>query len=450
MTFTGRRVVRPLVPGPSAVTLLLTTRCNLACAYCPQRRGAPREMDAPALEAAVRLLAASGHPRPKLVLFGGEPLLAKALVRRALALLAATARPGLAPDVRVVTNGLLLDDETIALLDEAGVTIELSCDGFGAAQERRGAGSGLALRGLLLQLARNRPRLVGERLVARVTVDSGNVAALGRSVARLCAAGVREIRAAPVQTPDPGWNGGCDDLLDRALEEIAALPPNESGESVFEPLRPAPGLQRPFGAPACSLGARDVVFVDVDGRIAPCGAFAPSVLPSLSPLAEELRRRLDGPRIDDPTLDARLARREARRRALPALVATPRRRSHRGPCASCEALAECVVCPAAIAVAPEQDPDLVPAIWCDWNCRTARHRRACLPGAVAGQRAGSSSSAPATSAVTPVRIAGEASGANSAEWSGGSDVPSAFAFARAAGSATPSQKREAGTPSLPK
>jgi len=398
--------VRPLVPGPSAVALLLTTRCNLSCAYCPQRRGAPREMNTSVLEAAVRLVAASGHARPKLVLFGGEPLLAKALVRRALALLAAGARPGLAPDVRIVTNGLLLDDATVELLDEAGVTIELSCDGLGAAQERRGAGTGAALRALLLRLGSRRPRLLANGLVARVTVDSGNVAHLGRSVAGLRAAGVREIRAAPVQTPDPGWNRSCDDLLDRALGEIAALPPSPSGVSVFDPLRPAAVLRRPFGAPACSLGARDVVFVDVDGRIAPCGAFAPSVLPSLPPLGEELRRRLDGPRIDDAALDARLARREARRRALPALVATPRRRSPRGPCASCDALDECAVCPAAIAGAPEQDPDLVPAIWCDWNRRTARHRRASLRSAVDGQRAGSSSSAPETSAVTAVRIAG--------------------------------------------
>jgi MoaA/NifB/PqqE/SkfB family radical SAM enzyme len=363
-------------------------------------------MDAAILEAAVRLVAASGHPRPKLVLFGGEPLLAKALVRRALALLAASARPGLAPDVRVVTNGLLLDEETAAFLDEAGVTIELSCDGFGGAQERRGAGSGAALRALLSRLGGSRPRLLEKRLVARVTVDSGNVGGLARSVAELRAAGVREIRAAPVHTPDPAWNACSDELLDRALGEIAALPPNGNGESVFEPLRPAARLRRPFGAPACSLGARDVVFVDVDGRIAPCGAFAPSVLPLLPPFAEALRRRLAGPRIDDPSLDARLALREARRRVLPALVPSPARRSPRGPCASCDALGECAVCAAAIAAAPEQAPDLVPAIWCDWNLRTARHRRAPRPRAAEDQRAGSSSSAPATSAVTPARIAG--------------------------------------------
>ena len=450
MTRIDGSALRPLVPGPRAVTLLLTTRCNLACAYCPQRRGAPREMGAAALEAAVRLVATSGHARPKLVLFGGEPLLAKALVRRALALLAASARPGLAPDVHVVTNGLLLDEETAAFLDAAGATIELSCDGLGAAQERRGAGTGTALRALLLRLGRSRPRLLAERLVARVTVDSGNVGALGRSVAELRAAGVREIRAAPVQTPDPGWNEASADLLDRALEEIASLAPNGNGDSAFDPLRPSAGPRDPFGVPACSLGEADVLFVDVDGRIAPCGAFAPSVLPSLPPLAEELRRRLAGPRVDDPALDARLALRAAGRHGLPALVASAARRSPRGPCATCEALDECAVCPAAIAVAPGQAPDLVPASWCDWNLRTARHRRALLPRAAGAQRAGSSSSAPATSAVTPVRIAGEASGANSAEWSGGSDVPSAFAFSNAAGSATPSQKSEAGTPSLPK
>ncbi len=402
---------RPLVPGPSAVTLLLTTRCNLSCAYCTQRRDAPREMDPAALEAGVHLVAMSGHARPKLVLFGGEPLLAKELVRKALALLAARARPGVAPDVRVVTNGLLLDDGTAAFLDEAGVTIELSCDGLGAAQERRGDGTGAAIRALLHRLARRRPRLLAERVKARVTVDSGNVSDLGRSVAELLSAGVRRIAAAPVNTPDPGWSEACGDLLDGALEVVASLRPADAdddgpGHPSFEPLLPAARLRTAFGAPSCSLGARDVVFVDVDGRVAPCGAFARSVLPSLPPFAEEIRHRLAGPRVDDPALDARLALREARRRGLPTLVPSPARRSPRGPCASCEAAAVCRVCPAAIAAAPEQDPDLVPALWCDWNRRTARHRRAPVPRAGRDQRAGSSSSAPATSAVTPVRIAG--------------------------------------------
>ena len=133
---TGTRAWRPLVPGPRAVTLMLTTRCNLSCAYCPQRRGPPREMSEATLEAAVRLVAASGHPRPKLVLFGGEPLLAKGLVRRALAVLAGNARKGLAPDVRLVTNGLLLDEETLDLLEEHGVAV-IPGTAFGAASHVR-------------------------------------------------------------------------------------------------------------------------------------------------------------------------------------------------------------------------------------------------------------------------------------------------------------------------
>lgn len=365
------------------------------------------------LEEAVRLVATSGHARPKLVLFGGEPLLAKRLVARALGFLEDEARPGLAPDVHLVTNGLLLDDATADLLDGHGVTVELSCDGLAAAQERRGAGTAPLLRSLLARLASRHPELLADRLVARLTVDSENVATLSASFEALVEAGVRDVQASPVFTPDGGWDDRAAAALDAELARIRRkalrLGPEE-GRWAFSPFRPAAPRSRPRGSPACSAGSPDVLFVDVDGAVAPCGAFAGSVLPAAPPLAEEVRRALGGVHVGDRALESRLGRRRASAFRLPVLGAAPARRSPRGPCSTCEALEECFVCPASIAWAPEQAPRLVPAIQCDWNRRVARHRRAFLARAGArrenGQGAGSSSSAAATSAVAPARIAG--------------------------------------------
>ena len=410
---TGTRAWRPLVPGPRAVTLMLTTRCNLSCAYCPQRRGPPREMSEATLEAAVRLVAASGHPRPKLVLFGGEPLLAKGLVRRALAVLAGNARKGLAPDVRLVTNGLLLDEETLDLLEEHGVAVELSCDGLPEAQERRGPGTAPLLADLLHRLASRRPEFLASRLVVRATLDSGNVALFSSSFASLAAAGVREFLPALVNTPDPGWNDAAAARLDKelGLVVLASLRLAASGGGLpFVPFRPEAARRPALTTPACSLGAPDVLFVDVDGAVSPCGAFADSVHPVLPPLAEEIREPLRGVRVGEPRLAERLARRWQATAVLPALRPTPVRRSPRGACASCAALADCSVCPASIALAPEQDAGLVPASQCDLSRLMAKHRRAFLvrlaSWEAALQRSGRRSSAPATSAATPARIDG--------------------------------------------
>jgi sulfatase maturation enzyme AslB (radical SAM superfamily) len=365
------------------------------------------------LEAAVRLVASSGHAWPKLVLFGGEPLLAKRLVRRALELLRREARPDVAPEVHLVTNGLLLDDATADLLDEHRVTVELSCDGLAAAQERRGVGTAAILRTVLARLASRHPGLVATRLIARVTVDSANAATLCDSFETLTGAGVRTVQPSPVNTPDTGWNDRAAAVLDAKLARIRKralrLDP-EGGRWAFVPFRPAAPSGRLHASPACSVGSPDVLFVDVDGAVAPCGAFADSVHPSLPPLAEAVRGALRGARVGEGTSEDRLVRRRAAALRLPVLRAGPGRRSPRGPCASCEALPECFVCPASIAFAPEQDPNLVPAIQCDWNRLVAKHRRAFLARLASRgsdpQRAGSISNAAETSAVTPARIDG--------------------------------------------
>jgi len=78
------------------------------------------------LDAAIRRLVSSRLDRPTLTFFGGEPLLAASLIRRALDRVREWAPRWMKPDVRIVTNGSRLDEEMTRLLVSRDVFITLS------------------------------------------------------------------------------------------------------------------------------------------------------------------------------------------------------------------------------------------------------------------------------------------------------------------------------------
>ena len=61
--------------------LVLTSRCNLHCAYCWQPRRSRRTMGLKTLHAAIGLVSGSRHRSIELVFSGGEPLLVFPLIR---------------------------------------------------------------------------------------------------------------------------------------------------------------------------------------------------------------------------------------------------------------------------------------------------------------------------------------------------------------------------------
>lgn len=122
------------------------SRCNLACDYCyvyetdDQRwRAMPPRITEPVVEWTVRRIAehvgAHGQPSIRLVLHGGEPLLAgtgflTGLVRRVRATTPARV------EVALQTNGVLLTEETLSELSAAGIRIGVSLDGNASATDR--------------------------------------------------------------------------------------------------------------------------------------------------------------------------------------------------------------------------------------------------------------------------------------------------------------------------
>ncbi|GIF75273.1 hypothetical protein Asi02nite_47910 [Asanoa siamensis] len=130
------------------VVLKVHQRCNLACDYCyvytmadQTWRDRPRTMARAVWRAAAERMAehAEAHqlPRMRLILHGGEPLLAG---RETLAALVADFRAVLrdtcALDVRIQSNGVLLDAPTLDRFVEQGVSVGISLDGAPAETDR--------------------------------------------------------------------------------------------------------------------------------------------------------------------------------------------------------------------------------------------------------------------------------------------------------------------------
>lgn len=108
-----------MAEAPYLIALNLTERCNLACAHCyldakVLKEGAVDELGTDELKRVLSEIAEVG-PEAMVVLTGGEPML-----RRDLPELARHAS-GLGLMVVVGTNGMLLREDRILELQDAGV-----------------------------------------------------------------------------------------------------------------------------------------------------------------------------------------------------------------------------------------------------------------------------------------------------------------------------------------
>ncbi len=354
---------------------MLTTACNFKCVYCYQRRSAPRTMSNQVLDAAIRRLVSSRLDRPSLTLYGGEPLLAAALVRRALDRVRAWAPTRMHPDIQIVTNGTRLDEETARLLVRRDVFITLSFDGVAPAQDDRRPGSFESLDALLVRLRRDHPRHFRRRLGVKATLTPGNVTCLADSVRYFLSRGLASIDVVPVFSDGGRWNPARARELDGQLRDIVRMSTGEfrrSGDIPFLGFRSPGGPSTLSDTPVCGCGSHGLLFVDVDGSLAPCAAMARSTLGPAPDAVRPLVKAFRDLKVSDTDLDRALARCERRATRLPILAGPQRRAGPVQPCARCRLRSACFVCPMAIAL----NGGRVPAFHCDVNRLFARHRAA--------------------------------------------------------------------------
>jgi sulfatase maturation enzyme AslB (radical SAM superfamily) len=275
------------------------------------------------------------------------------------------------PDVQILTNGTRLDKEMTRFLVNRDVSITLSFDGVAAAQDDRSPGSFELLDRVLVRLERDHPEHFRRRVGVKVTLTSRNVPFFSASFRYFLSSGVRDVDIYPVVPDDPGWNARSRRELDRQLADVVKLSVEEfrrSGEVPFRAFRSAAAIPSADGAPACGCASRDLLFIDVDGALAPCSMLVPSTLGSPPKAIRRVVESLGGIHVTDPDLPEALARREKRARRLRFLAGPEVRRSPKGACATCKARPACFVCPVSVT------RGRVPAFHCDVNRLFARHQ----------------------------------------------------------------------------
>jgi len=122
-------LIQPVRRSPTYLRVVVTTRCNLQCAYChmegdPHQSGTPHGLDAELLGRCLEVAAAAGMRKIKLL--GGEPLL-----RRDLPELVARLRQA-APeaDLSIITAGVVPTEALDAVLGAGLDRVNVSIHGF--------------------------------------------------------------------------------------------------------------------------------------------------------------------------------------------------------------------------------------------------------------------------------------------------------------------------------
>lgn len=262
------------LPLVRSMTLAVTERCNLRCAYCyvPVTRG--RTMDAGVADAAVDLLASHAPPDGTVTLsfFGGEPFLAQPTVRRASERARAIGDGRRRLRLTTTTNGLALDASALELCRASGMELAVSVDGDESADERPFAGGRASAPSLMAKLPAILSLDPGAKLIARMTVTPDNVGSLSRGVRALARSGFRRIFWLPAYEMD--WSDEAVRAYGHEMQRIGEWLAAQRSAGASAPELPAwrgidQRLTRGRAKAACGAGVSSVA-VATDGRVLAC------------------------------------------------------------------------------------------------------------------------------------------------------------------------------------
>ena len=256
------------------LTLHLTENCNMDCAYCTRVKQ-PVRMTEDVLDAACDLAFSQGNAAG-FCFFGGEPLLELPLIERAIRRSKAkSAETGKPVSYKMTTNGTLLTEKILDMIQREKIGIGLSFEG--TAQDccrrfRDGGGTFSAVSEKAKLLLKYQPDAH-----AMMTIAPQAVPQYAESVRYLCGLGFRRITGTIAYGKKVHWTDEDLALLETQLREIAAF-----YEAAF--LRGEPFYFSPFDAKIrdcitgynpgerCHLGFRQMP-VAPDGKIYACTQF---------------------------------------------------------------------------------------------------------------------------------------------------------------------------------
>ncbi len=364
---------KPRVDSLRALDVVLTTACNSNCTYCYQNARGNCSMDWGTLRAGLDLLLQSEEEVPSLTFYGGEPLLELPLIKRAIRYIQSTRSHGKKIALHIITNGLLLNRDTIAFLARHRVETQISFDGVEAAQNLRAPGTFDRLDRLLVELRESDEHFFNDLCSFAITVSSRNVCHLAESFAYFLERGARNIAVSPVVTHDPGWRLDSIEALAGQVAAVLQMSHNLyrlTGETAFAPFQNDTPNAPPGNSHGAMCGAQntDELAVAVDGQFSRCVMLIGSYQTFPNGV---LSRELDHLRLGnlrDPELGRRLDQHAAAVRAIGIFDNKQDKYSSYRTCDGCRFLHQCSICPISICHIPgNTDPNRVPDIQCATN-----------------------------------------------------------------------------------
>ncbi|TXS49462.1 FxsB family cyclophane-forming radical SAM/SPASM peptide maturase [Streptomyces sp. or43] len=270
-------------PSLSQFVLKMHSRCDLACDHCyvyehadTSWRGRPRAVTQQTLARAADRIAehalAHGLPMVHVVLHGGEPLLAGPERIRCAAEELTRALDGIsALDLRIHTNGVLLNEEFCELFAELGIKVGVSLDGDRASNDRhRRYADGRTSHPQVLRAVSllNRPgyRRLFAGLLCTIDVENDPVAVYDALVALDPPRIDFLLPHATWDVPPPRPHGSATpyadwlDVIHRRWTEAGRPVPVRIFDSVLRTLRGESSLTESLG-----LAPADLVVIETDG-----------------------------------------------------------------------------------------------------------------------------------------------------------------------------------------
>lgn len=117
-------------PAAAVAEIQLTHRCQLSCTYCELDRERP-DIELAMLDRAIDFACSTQQPEVRIQFFGGEPFLRFDLIEHGARRAAQRCEEaGKQLQLYVATNGLILDDGKLALLQRYAVAVIYSLDGL--------------------------------------------------------------------------------------------------------------------------------------------------------------------------------------------------------------------------------------------------------------------------------------------------------------------------------
>ncbi|MBF9128047.1 FxsB family radical SAM/SPASM domain protein [Plantactinospora sp. S1510] len=270
------------------VLLKIHSRCNLACDYCyvyqhvdQTWRDRPRTMSRAVVDLAANRIGEHarqhGVDRVTVILHGGEPLLAgRELVGHVARSVRAAVPAGTVVDLRVQTNGVLLDETFLDLFDRYDIRVGVSLDGPEAANDRHrvfagGQGSHRAVAEALERLNQHHYRHLYGGILCTINLENDPLDVY-RSL--LAFAPPRMDFLLPHgnwTTPPPGRRTDSADTpyadwLVPVFDEWFASRPQRTGVRLFESLIDLL-LGGSSGSEVVGLSPSDLITVETDGAI---------------------------------------------------------------------------------------------------------------------------------------------------------------------------------------